>query len=224
MWMLESEAGVQKLLRDRIAECLRRHPKLRQADIARACNVKTPSVVGWLNGDTKTLKADTARLAADLFGCDQNWLATGVGSPGWADTGCEGKAALDVFERRRLRLLDVCEGKFGGSQAALSKACGRSIAQIGQILRPPRETRGEGHVRHFRIGEKLAREIEDRLNLGIGWLDGGMQETSVSGLTPAEELFLLAVRDVVRRRAVPGHMAATVLQVLENAPAKPDGQ
>lgn len=72
-----------KTLRERIEEAMRRHPYLTQADVARACKVTTPSVAGWLNGTTKTLKSETARLAARLFRCDQNWLATGVGSPNW---------------------------------------------------------------------------------------------------------------------------------------------
>lgn len=71
-------------LKDRIAEAMRRHPRLSQADIARACGVKTPSVAAWLNGDTKSLKPEPARRGAKLFGCDQNWLSTGVGSPNWS--------------------------------------------------------------------------------------------------------------------------------------------
>lgn len=71
------------LLRDRIAEAMRRHPHLTQANIARACKVKTPSVAGWLNGRTKSLAPDPARRAAELFGCDQNWIGQGVGVPNW---------------------------------------------------------------------------------------------------------------------------------------------
>jgi hypothetical protein len=74
-----------RALKDRIAEAMSRNPHLSQADIARACGVKTPSVADWINGKTKTLKADSARLGAKLFGCDQNWLATGVGLPHWGD-------------------------------------------------------------------------------------------------------------------------------------------
>ncbi len=70
-------------LKDRMAEAMRRHPKLKQADIARACKVSTPSVADWVNGGTKSLKPEPARLAAKLFGCDQNWIGTGIGSPGW---------------------------------------------------------------------------------------------------------------------------------------------
>lgn len=74
-----------RLLQDRIAEAMRRHPHLSQAAIARACEVRTPSVTDWLNGKTKTLKTKPARLAAKLFGCDQNWIGLGEGLPHWAD-------------------------------------------------------------------------------------------------------------------------------------------
>lgn len=63
-------------LQQRMAEAMQRRPDLTQADIARACGVSTPSVNGWVSGATKSLKPGTARLAAELFGCDQNWLAT----------------------------------------------------------------------------------------------------------------------------------------------------
>lgn len=74
---------MSSLLRERIAEAMRRHPGLSQADVARACGVKTPSVTDWLNGKTKSLKPEPARRGAVLFGCDQNWLATGTGTPNW---------------------------------------------------------------------------------------------------------------------------------------------
>ncbi len=75
-------------LQTRIKLCMDRKPGLRPAEIARLCRVKPPSVWGWINGDTKSMSAETSRLAAAVFGCDQNWLATGAGSPNWrADVG-----------------------------------------------------------------------------------------------------------------------------------------
>jgi transcriptional regulator with XRE-family HTH domain len=72
-------------LKERIALCMSRRPDLSQADIARLCDVSRPSVSDWLNGKTKSLKPDAARLAAELFGCDQNWIGQGIGAPGWTD-------------------------------------------------------------------------------------------------------------------------------------------
>jgi hypothetical protein len=94
-------------LQTRIKLCMDRKPGLRPAEIARLCRVKPPSVWGWINGDTKSMSAETSRLAAVVFGCDQNWLATGAGSPNWrADAGATEPDAVDspdapaVVERR----------------------------------------------------------------------------------------------------------------------------
>ena len=86
MQTLDRLAYKMRTLQDRITECMRKHPSLSQADIARAAGVKTPSVADWINGKTKSLKPEPARRSALLFGCDQNWLATGTGSPHWRDS------------------------------------------------------------------------------------------------------------------------------------------
>ncbi|MEY2654291.1 MAG: hypothetical protein RLZZ524_1319 [Pseudomonadota bacterium] len=92
---------------------MRRNPHLSQADIARACGVKTPSVNDWVSGKTKTLKAETARLAAQMLGCDQNWLANGVGSPGWrlAASAAEPAEVADSYRAQALeaskRMIDL---------------------------------------------------------------------------------------------------------------------
>lgn len=73
-------------LQDRMREAMRRRPDLSQADLARACKVKTPSVADWLNGKTKSLGPEPARLAAKLFGCDRDWIGQGLGAPQWQDS------------------------------------------------------------------------------------------------------------------------------------------
>lgn len=83
-------------LQQRMAEAMQRRPDLTQADIARACGVSTPSVNGWVSGATKSLKPGTARLAAELFGCDQNWLAIGVGAPQWGAAGKRFSRAVEL--------------------------------------------------------------------------------------------------------------------------------
>jgi hypothetical protein len=81
------------MLKDRIAEALLRNPGVKQADLARHCKVSSASVAGWVTGETKSLKSVSAMKAAQLFGCDQNWLATGTGSPNWRDSGADSNAA-----------------------------------------------------------------------------------------------------------------------------------
>ncbi len=53
---------------------------LTQADLARACQVKPPSVHGWLNGKAKFLRGENLLRAAAALGVSQQWLATGEGS------------------------------------------------------------------------------------------------------------------------------------------------
>ena len=50
-----------------------------QSELARAVGIKPPSVSGWLSGTTKSLRAETANLAAKALGVDPVWLITGVG-------------------------------------------------------------------------------------------------------------------------------------------------
>lgn len=54
-------------------------PEVTNADLARATGAKPASVGDWFNGDTKTLKADTAAKAAAVYGVSPLWLATGEG-------------------------------------------------------------------------------------------------------------------------------------------------
>lgn len=70
-------------LKDRIALARARHPELRPVDIARYCGVSSASVADWENGETKSLKAKTARLAGQLFRCDAAWIGEGIGQPNW---------------------------------------------------------------------------------------------------------------------------------------------
>lgn len=51
-----------------------------QADLARACGVKPPSVHGWLSGKSKFLRGENLLKAAAVLRVSQSWLATGEGS------------------------------------------------------------------------------------------------------------------------------------------------
>lgn len=47
--------------------------------LATACGIKPPSVHGWLNGSTQSLKAGPAIKAARFLGVSALWLAEGEG-------------------------------------------------------------------------------------------------------------------------------------------------
>lgn len=71
-------------LKERFALLAKANPAITQADLARATGAKPPSVNAWFSGNTKSMRATTAALAAKLYGADSHWLATGEGRP-WAD-------------------------------------------------------------------------------------------------------------------------------------------
>lgn len=112
-------------LADRLITAMAR-AGLSQADLARACDVKPPSVNGWLSGKAKFLRGENLLKASAALGVNEKWLATGEGpmlgphdalsnvEPGprlrgkvplvsWVQAGnwCEAVTPLDVTESER---------------------------------------------------------------------------------------------------------------------------
>ncbi|MBP8812344.1 MAG: helix-turn-helix transcriptional regulator [Laribacter sp.] len=56
-----------------------REAGISQAELARACGVKPPSVNGWLSGKSKFLRGENLLAAAKALNVSQAWLATGKG-------------------------------------------------------------------------------------------------------------------------------------------------
>lgn len=65
-------------LADRLTTAMT-HAKISQAELARRCGVKPPSVSGWLSGKSKFLRGENLLSAARTLGVNQQWLATGQG-------------------------------------------------------------------------------------------------------------------------------------------------
>ena len=57
-----------------------------QAELARRCKVKAPSVNGWLSGKAKFLRGENLLAAAKALNVSQHWLATGQGEMAATDT------------------------------------------------------------------------------------------------------------------------------------------
>lgn len=66
-------------LKQRFELLQKERPEISQADLARATGAKPPSVNAWFTGETKSMKAETAAMAAGLYGVNPLWLATGKG-------------------------------------------------------------------------------------------------------------------------------------------------
>ncbi|WP_290149561.1 helix-turn-helix transcriptional regulator [uncultured Parasutterella sp.] len=76
-----------------------------QVALARACNISQPSVASWLNGTTKTLKAETAVAAAKALNVNVRWLVDGTGSPEIAVT-TQSNIGLAEIGTRRIPLIE----------------------------------------------------------------------------------------------------------------------
>lgn len=61
---------------------------------------------------------------------------------------------------RRTNFQRLVDTRFAGSQAALATALGLTRGRVSQLLNPAQA-----------FGERVAREIEDKLDLSTGWLD-----------------------------------------------------
>ena len=85
-------------------------PPRTQAELARACGLKGPSVSNWATGATQTLKAESAILAADFLGVRPRWLIDGIGpmrhaAPSSAPPSPAAPTLADALERLGIELV-----------------------------------------------------------------------------------------------------------------------
>lgn len=71
---------------------------------------------------------------------------------------------MNVFEVRRLNLIAHIDEKFDGNRAAFCRATGKNPNLINLVLTDNADYRRN-------IGEKLARSIEEKAGMPVGWLD-----------------------------------------------------
>lgn len=76
-----------------------------QADLAKYCKVKPPSVSKWLNGTTKILAGQNLLRASEFLECDPDWLASGKGF--WASKPSMAKPAATVISPFMIKMLDT---------------------------------------------------------------------------------------------------------------------
>lgn len=55
--------------------------KITPADLVRANVGSAPQISKWLSGSIQTPSLKTINRLIDYFGCDKNWLSTGIGEP-----------------------------------------------------------------------------------------------------------------------------------------------
>jgi len=79
---------------------------------------------------------------------------------------------MNVYEIRRARLAQLIAKRYDGSQADFARASGISPTYVTRMLKD------DASPSRKRIGEDLARQIEDRLNLPSHWLDSAPERQS----------------------------------------------
>lgn len=108
------------MLSERLQFAMRR-AGLSQAELARACGVKAPSVHSWVSGKSKHIRSQNLLAAAKALGVSQTWLATGKGS--YEPVTCDGckaspeaistEACLDKLEILVEHMNDQCRQDVG---------------------------------------------------------------------------------------------------------------
>jgi transcriptional regulator with XRE-family HTH domain len=99
------------------------NPPGSQADLARACGKKGPSVSDWFRGETKSLKADSAILAADFLNVRPRWLIDGTGPMRHSHPADKPWAAPE--ESPQLQANETPPAGFGSAQLTLQDALAR---------------------------------------------------------------------------------------------------
>lgn len=100
--------------------------KLSRADIARACSMTNAAVTHWLNGETKSLKADKALALEAATGYRATWILTGKGSKRAAEPFWPFTVGIDRYKA-------LTERQKGFVDARLLQAvedCERGLAQV----------------------------------------------------------------------------------------------
>lgn len=67
------------ILSERLKYALSLKRNATQADLAKACGLKPPSIWSWFAGETKSIKGSNLLLAAEYLGVRPKWLAEGIG-------------------------------------------------------------------------------------------------------------------------------------------------
>lgn len=128
----------------------------------------------------------------------------------------QGVNTIDETRRARLEMLIK---RFGGKLADLNEALGyeRTHSQLARIKNKNQRTDRPG--KFFAMGDELAREIEEKLSLGLGWMD-----------TPPSYLELLGDNDPRTKvmqlmEAMPPDQWQTAVRLLDALaqPAKANG-
>ncbi len=92
-------------------------------------------------------------------------------------------SGMDVSEIRKIRLRQLIDERFDGIDSAFALAIERSASYVSRVFSENRHSRG--------VGEKLARHVEQALELEPGYLDRPLSATEQAAVKPKEASYNL---------------------------------
>lgn len=142
---LAHATGVYKTLAERCVEA-REDIGLGQADAAKRLGLKQPSLSAIETGETKTLRATTAKAMVKVYSVRLPWLVDGEGPKRDADAAVVAMRRPEVLDEtryQRLRLV-LDEARRHKLQAAFYGEFDGMLARWENHLRPRRGSQGAG--------------------------------------------------------------------------------
>lgn len=121
-------------LSTRVNALLARRPGLKPAGLARIASVSTATVSDWRNNVTKSMKPEPARRLSIEFGCDQNWLMTGIGTPDWRDPNATAATAAPASNPPTIRqALVAIRAQLLATPASRGEAIGDALRLMATV-------------------------------------------------------------------------------------------
>jgi transcriptional regulator with XRE-family HTH domain len=117
-----------------------------KAEIARACGVTNAAVTHWFNGDTKSLKAETALALEAATGYRAAWILYGRGSKKIGDLYWPFSIDVDRFTKLTEKDRGIAEGKLEAAiEACEQRSHGERLLEETDVLNQGTTAEGESH-------------------------------------------------------------------------------
>jgi transcriptional regulator with XRE-family HTH domain len=199
---------------DRIREAME-SAKLGKTDLARATGKTSAAITQWIDGSTKSLKADTAQAIQVATGYSAMWLVTGRGEK--LVTSMPDMSSTDTMYGKRLAAALEHSKK---SRRELAQAIGRTPQNIGMIINDAKRT-----------DQKLTSDANAQaacfLRVNAHWLATGQgemasdvpvagYEMSVQAIDLAELFDMIPVSDKLRRARAYSNATCAILDAIQN--------
>lgn len=174
-----------------------------QADIARAVGIARPSVNAWLSGKTKHLEGAHLLRAAEFFGVDPEWLATGMGEMRRGAARHHVSKPTQWHDDKTVTVIPHMDVQAKGGDGGLAPADERVIGSI--VVMNDWLRRQIPHItsrKNLVVIEAYGRSMEPTLKSGdLLIVDTGVREAKIDGIyilwrlnTPEPEIMVKRIQ------------------------------